>query len=164
MKFFVQQKILTLLRNEYEIKDEEGNIIFYVKSSILFPYKLTFYNNKKEVILQIKKRYFRFLPRYDIKVDNKLVAILKGKISIFQKKFKTISKTEELNDIQIQGDILGFSFQFIKDNKAVASVGKKLISIGDRYAIDVKDEDNKNIYLAIAITIDDIVHKRKRKI
>lgn len=165
MKFFVQQKILTFFRNEYDIKDEDGNIAFHVKSNFFIPYKLTFYNNKEEVVLVVRKRYFRILQRYDIVVDNKLVAFLKQKVSVFQKKFKIISKTTEaLNDIQIQGDVFGFSFQMAKDNNAVANISKKFLAIGDKYSIEINDEANKNIYLAIAITIDDIVHKGRGKL
>ena len=162
MKYSVQQKILTLLRNQYDIKDEKENAIYHVKSSIMFPYKLTFYDNKEEVVLQIKKRYFRAFPRYDIRVNDELVAILKAKFGVFKKKFKIVSKKEQLNDTKIQGDIIGFSFQFTKDEKLVASVGKKFLSVGDKYSLDIQDEDNKDIYLAVAIVVDDIVHKNKK--
>lgn len=162
MKYSVQQKILTLLRNQYDVKDEEGNVIYHVKSSIMFPYKLTFYNNKEEIVLLIKKRYLRAFPRYDVRINNELVAILKAKFGVFKKKFKIISKKEQLNNIKIQGDILGFSFQFMKDEKLVASVGKKFLSVGDKYSLDIKDEENKDVYLAVAIVIDDIVHKSRR--
>ncbi|MDD4211427.1 MAG: hypothetical protein PHC46_03440, partial [Clostridia bacterium] len=56
----------------------------------------------------------------------------------------------------------GFSFQFMKDEKLVASVGKKFLSVGDKYSLDIKDEENKDVYLAVAIVIDDIVHKSRR--
>ena len=66
----------------------------------MFPYKLTFYNNKEEIVLLIKKRYLRAFPRYDVRINNELVAILKAKFGVFKKKFKIISKKEQLNNIK----------------------------------------------------------------
>lgn len=162
MKFFVRQKILTLLTSKYEIMDESGNLVFFVKSNIFFPYKLTFFNENGEAVLQIKKRYFRILSRYDIKIQDQLVAILKRKYSIFQKKFKIKSDLEQLNNIQMQGDIFSYSFQMVKDNKAIASISKKFLSIGDKYTVDIKDIDNRDVYLAVAVAIDDILHKKRK--
>lgn len=164
MKYAVQQKVLTVFRNQYDIKDETENSVFYVKSNLTFPYKLTFYNEKDEIVLQIKKRYFRILKRYDINMDKKRVLILKRRIGIFQKRFKTKSKTSELDNLKIQGDIIGFNFKVTKGETLIASVGKKFLSVGDKYAIDIQEKEHSIVYLALVIVIDDILHKNKIKV
>lgn len=162
MKYSVKQKVLSL-RNQYEIRDEEGNFVYYVRSTFTIPYKLNFYNEQKELVMQIRKRYFRLLKRYDIKKDKEILAMLKQKFAIFKKNFKVISNLERLENVEIQGDIIGLSFQFTANGELVASVSKKILTVGDRYVVDVVDEKNKDIYLALAIALDDIVHGFNKK-
>lgn len=162
MQYIVKQKIFTIFKNKFDIYNEENQLEFHVVSNIFFPYKLFFYNDKNELIMVIKKRYFKVLKRYDIWIDNKFLASVKKRITLVTKKFKVKSKNEQFNEIKVQGDILGFNFNFTKDGVLLSSINKKFITIGDRYRINIEDTNNKEFYLALAIVIDEMVHKRKK--
>lgn len=164
MRFFVKQKILRFIRNEFDIADENGNFVYKVKSTLTIPYKLRFYNQENQIVFEVCKRYFRILSRYDIRQNKQTLAIIKSRISVLTNKFQIISENENINGIKVVGDIFGLSFDLTKTNdETVAVISKKYISIGDKYSIEILDEQNKDIYLAIAIVIDDIIHKSKKR-
>lgn len=161
MQYLVKQRIFTFFKNKFDIYNENNEVEFHVESNFFIPYKLFFYDKDKKLIMVIKKRYFRVMPRYDIVIDKKFVAFIKKRVTLITKKFMVKSKKEAFNDIKIQGDILGFNFNFTKFGNLLASVDKKFLTFGDKYRVNITDEENKEFYLASAIIIDEMVHKRK---
>jgi uncharacterized protein YxjI len=45
----------------------------------------------------------------------------------------------------------------------VASISKKIISWGDTYEIEIKNEEDKELFMFVVIIIDQVVHERKRR-
>lgn len=86
---------------------------------------------------------------------------VKAKFSLFSKKAKIKSKTQQFNGLKIKGDFLAWEFDIEKDKKALARISKKLLKLSDTYDVSVADEKNAVYYLAIAIIIDCMHHRQK---
>ncbi|MDD4111280.1 MAG: LURP-one-related family protein [Clostridia bacterium] len=165
MQYFIQQKILTFFRKKYEIQNSEGEIIYQVKSNIWFPFKLTVSDLNNKPLIVIKKRYFRIFPRFDVySTESKtMLAKIKAKLGILEKRFNIYSSNPEFNNLKIHGDVIGLSFQIMKDNEVLATVNKKILNIGDKYSVQINDDKNSMLYFAIVLTLDTIVHTRKKR-
>ena len=161
MKYFVEQKVLTLVRAVFKIYNEQDEIVYNVKSKIMIPRRLIIYDKEENEVLRIRKRYFRATPRYDVMIGKERQVRIIKKIRMFKKKFVLRSKNPDLDKIIIDGDIIGKGFEIARDNEVFATVNKKFFSIGDKYLIDIHDEQYALIYLGIAIAIDEMVHKGK---
>lgn len=161
MKYFVEQKVLTLVRAVFKIYNEQDEIVYNVKSSLTIPRRLMIFDKDENEVLRIRKRYFRVTPRYDVMVGKERKVRIVKKIRMFKKKFILRSKTPELDKIIIDGDIIGKGFEIAKGNELFATINKKFFSIGDKYLVDIHDEQYALIYLGIAIAIDEMVHNGK---
>lgn len=165
MEYYIKQKVFTFFRSEYTIKDAELNDLFTARSNIGLPFKLKIYEINKTPTVVIRKRYFRFLSRYDIKSieNNKLLAILKARPSVISKRFKIISKTESLDNLSLQGDVLGLNFSIVNGKEVMAAISKKVFAIGDSYRLQIYDEQNRDLYFAIALAVDTALQKKRNR-
>ena len=51
----------------------------------------------------------------------------------------------------------------VEGNKVVVTVDKEILTWGDTYEIDIKDEENKELLLALVIGIDTLIHNDRYK-
>ena len=62
---------------------------------------------------------------------------------------------------QIRGNIIGLSFNLVDENEQpVATVGKKMISIHDKYCIDLYQPEFEQIVVAIVIQLEKMIEDR----
>ncbi len=160
--YIVKQRLFNLWRSSFYIKDEQGVDCFFVKSDVNLLFRSTIYDMNNQPLLKIKKRYFRFLPRYDVYTsEGKLLFTVKSRFTVFTKKLKIISQNPVLNGLKVDGNIFAWEFDVNKGDEVVARISKKLFRITDSYGVTIADEANAVNYLALAIVVDCIHHKKK---
>lgn len=160
--YLIKQKIINLWRSSFYIKDEQDANSFLVKSDAHLLFRLTIYDMEDHPLLKIKKRYFRILPRFDVCTpDGELLFKVKSRFSVFTKKLKIKSKNPEFDGLKVRGNIFAWEFDVNKGQNIVARISKKILRIADSYCVAIADEANTVNYLALAIVIDCIHHKKR---
>lgn len=103
----------------------------------------------------IKKRTGFLLEKYDIFCGGKNIASIKQRLSAFNAKMLI---TTEKGDYLISGNIMGRDFSISQNSIDVARVKKTVISIKDRYALDIFEEGNDELFVSAVIAIDNSLH------
>ena len=72
-----------------------------------------------------------------------------------------VTNIEEL-DWQIRGDAMGLSFMlFDREDAPIAAIGHKLISIHDRYSIDIYQTQYEKTVVAVVIALQKMLAARR---
>lgn len=106
-------------------------------------------------LLTIKKKFGFFKQEYDFYTGEKIIASFKQHILSMTPKISIISNN---NQYLVKGDLMAKSFNFYKNNINIAVVKKVIFSINDSYKINILNDEDEIICLAILIAIDNSIH------
>lgn len=158
MKYVIREKIFTLT-NKFHIKDINGvNRYRVVGRFFTLGNKLNIYDEFGNNLIYIRQKIFRLLAEYHIYSNSKKLAVLKKNISILRPR---ITIDSIYGDLQIDGDILRHEFNIIRDNRSIARVSKRWISISDSYVVDIDQFENQEFILSLVIVLDQIFYNSK---
>jgi uncharacterized protein YxjI len=159
MRYIIRQKIFSL-GDKFSIKDENGNDVLFVKSQLIsFGKKLRIYDLNENELCYIEQQLFNFMPQYNIYMNGELIANIKKKFALFKNDFD-ISSTYA--NYYVEGEFFAHEFRIFNDRKLIGQVSKKYFSLSDTYGVEVDDDENHILVLAMAIVIDMVCHDRDR--
>lgn len=162
MNYYIKQRLFNIWRSSFFIMTESGDDCYEVKSNFSLLKRLTIYDLNSNPLITIKKKYFRFLPRYDIcSPEGKLLLTVKAKMSLFKRKSKIVSNVENLEDMKIEGNVFAWNFLIKQEDKILVEISKKIFKIADSYCVSISDDKNTLLYLAIIIVLDCMYHTGK---
>ncbi len=155
MKYLVRQRLFAF-NDSFYITDERKNSIYKIEGRIFsLGNKLNIYDMKGNKLIHIQQKLFKFLSEYEIYEDNKIVARLKKKFTLFKSK---IDISSDYGNFQIRGDVFAYNFSILRDGLVIAGVNKKLISFSDVYSVKIVEGERDDFVLALVIVIDQIFH------
>lgn len=158
----LKQKLFTLFRQQYEIKDIDENLAFYIKPLFSFFPKFEIHDKDQNLVYIVKQKPFRIFKKYVILNSNKeLLFSVKQKFSPFVPKAKITNAIKD-KKLFISGNILAHEFEVCENDEVKARVSKKYISLTDSYTLEIFDEENAGLYVAMAMIYDAIYFQRKR--
>ena len=172
--------------NNYDIYDpdskkiilhcREKNLNFFFKIVRMFfndfkrmtPFEIEIKGLNGEKVLKVKKRFALFLSKVEVfDENNRIIGVLKQKFS-FKGKFEILDPIGNLI-CNLQGNLVGWNFKFMKDNKELGLVtkkwsglGKEMFTSADNYILEIKDVVEKTssvrlLILAAVICIDMVI-------
>jgi len=154
-KFYINERLFTI-GDRFQIFRADGSIIYEVKEKLFtFGKQYRLFNNSGKKLAFIKQKMFRLLPRYDIYLDNQLVATVKKKFSVFVKKYEIDSA---YGNYRIDGDLLAWNFQILKDENVFCHVSKNFNLFQDKYEVLVSEGYNEILTLCLVIILDAVHH------
>jgi uncharacterized protein YxjI len=155
MRYAVRQRFFSI-GDSFSIKDEMGNDVYNVKRQILsFGKKLRIFDLAGSELCYIEQKLFRFLPEYDIYINGRYTANVKKKFSLLKNDFAI---TCEGYTFTVEGNFIGYDFSIVKKDTAVAYISKKFLALTDTYTVDINDNEDQMLILALAIVIDMVCH------
>ena len=132
-----------------DVTDEEGNVKYYTKSSIIkIKGKTEIMDAAGNVVANLEKKpvslheihYVTMADGTSFTLSNELFHVAED-----------ITNIEELG-WQLRGNMLGLSFNLVDGNEEpLATVGKKAVSIHDRYYIDIYQPDHEDMIVGVVI-------------
>lgn len=160
MQYFIKQKVFSL-KDKFNVVNGNQETLFQVEGKMFsLRNKLNLMDPSGATLFTAQKKLFKIFPEYIIlSNDGTEVARVKRKFSILTQKYDVF---EGNNEMDVEGNFLGHSFQVNKNGRIAASIIKKYLSFGDSYVIDVEDENNAVLYLFIVIIIDQIAQAAQR--
>lgn len=161
MKFYINQRAFSWT-SQFSIMNEQLEEVFRIEGEFMsFRNKLHLLDQSGREILYTEKEIFTMLPRYTIyQLDGTPLAHINQKWSFF----KPIFEVQEGGDtLQVEGDFFGHSFIIYKNGHQIASIEKEYWTIGDKYMIDIGDENKDLLYLFIVIVVDQAAEAARRR-
>ncbi|MCQ2531142.1 MAG: LURP-one-related family protein [Saccharofermentans sp.] len=149
MKMFFRQRIISLL-DSYDIYDENGSTLFTVKGKFGLSHRFSIYDANDREVAYVEEKIFTLLPKFSIHANGNDYGTINRKLSFFRPKYELESKGWSMN-----GDIFHWDYEIVDDNeRLIADVSKKIISLSDQYWIEVPDEKNALLALLFVLAVD----------
>jgi len=154
---FTTSKVFTLHRH-MDITDDHGSIVYQSDSKFPSIHDKTDITDAsgahvahiERKILTLHERHFiTMADGTSFELSNELLHLIKD-----------ITNIEGLG-WQLRGNILGLNFTLYDENgEVVAVIGQKLLSIHDKYCIDIYQPENEKTVVAILVTLQHMMKDR----
>ena len=147
------------LHSRIDITDEEGNVKYYTKSSIFaLKGKTEIMDAAGNVIAHLEKRPVSLHEKHFITMADGRKVTLSNEIFHV---IKDITNIEGLG-WQIRGNLIGLNFNLVDENeRPVATIGKKMISMHDKYSIGLYQPEQEQAVTAIFIQLEKMLEARR---
>ena len=134
LKYYTESSIIAI-KGKTEIMDAEGNAVAHLE--------------KKPISLH-EKHFITMADGRNFTLSNELFHVVKD-----------ITNIEGL-DWQLRGNVIGLHFNLVDENEQpVATVGKKAVSIHNKYSIDIYQPEQEAVVVAIVIQLEKMLEARE---
>lgn len=147
------------LHRRIDITDENGQVKYYTKSSVVaIKGKTEVMDTEGNVVAHLEKRpvslhekhYITMADGRNFTLSNELFHVVKD-----------ITNIEGLG-WQIRGNIVGLCFNLLDEaGQPVATVDQKILSVHDKYTIDIYQPEHEQVVVAIVIQLEKMIEARQ---
>ena len=155
---FTSGKIFSL-HNKITITDENENVLYKVQSKVFSIHdKTDIVRATGEHVAHIESKVFSLHEKHMVTMEDGTQFTLSTEIMHI---VKDVINIEGLG-WQIQGNIAALNFELYDENgEIVALISQKMISLHDKYCIDIYQPEKEEIVVAILITLQHIMQDRE---
>ena len=162
-RYQMRQKLFSL-RDQFRIRDADGNDAYVVKGRLIsIRDRLSFEDVRGQQLLDIRQKLVSWRPQYRIYSQGRLCAIVQKRLlSVLGSRFVISLKGEQ--NLLAKGNFLDYEYRFLRRGRQVAQVSKRWFTLADSYGVQVDEESVGGLLiLACAVIIDLINHNPKRE-
>ncbi len=164
MKFHIKERAWTL-REEFIVRDQGGRPAFKIKGKFFHigDNLLVIDQDSHQEVAHIKQKVLALTPHYEIYQNGVHWASLHQKLlHIFGDRFKI--KLENGETYHIDGNIWNWDFTVSNERgDLLAQIGKKISLFEDSYGVEVAQNVEVPLIIALAIAIEMIRHHHAEK-
>jgi len=155
---FTSTKLFSF-RHHIDVTDNAGNVVYQAQSKVMsFRDKTDLYDYRGTHIAHIEKKIFSFHERHYISMSGGLQFELSNELFHL---IKDITNIEGLG-WQLQGNVWELNFALYDQfGRIVAVIGQKMISMHDKYCVDIYQPNVEPIVIAILITLQHMIRDRE---
>ena len=156
---FTSTKVFTL-HHHIDITDEQGNIVYQSHSKAISIHDKTDVTDANGAhVAHIESKFLTLHERHFVEMADGTNFELSNELFHL---IKDITNIEGLG-WQLRGNIVGLNFELLDENReVVAVIGQKLLSIHDKYCIDIYQPEHEQIVVAILVTLQHMIVDRER--
>ena len=160
LSLFTSSKVISL-HHKIEITDEQENVVYRSQSKFFTLHdKTDIFDASENKIAHIEKKIFTLHERHFITMEGGPSFQLSNELFHL---IKDITNIEGLG-WQLRGNIAGLNFELYDEkNEIVANISQKLISLHDKYCIDIYKPEYEKIVVAILITLQHMIKDREAR-
>ena len=155
---FTSSKVLTL-HHRIEITDAEENVVYRAQTK--FPSlhdKTDVFGSDDRYVAHIERKLFTLHERHFVSMADGTAFELSNEIFHI---IRDITNIEGLG-WQLRGNILGLNFELYDENgEIIAVIAQKMLSLHDRFCIDIYKPEQEEIAVAILITLQHMIRDRQ---
>ncbi|WP_406656471.1 LURP-one-related family protein [Methanolobus sp. ZRKC2] len=157
-RFKMNQRFFTI-GDRYFIENERGDRVFRVESKILrLRTTLKFQDMDGNDIYKVQEKVARVRDTMEIEHDGHAVAkVHNALITPLRDRWKISVSGDE--DLTAKGNILNHEYKIFRGDQVVGAVSKKWFRVRDMYGVDVRDNQDALLILAITVVIDIMAHE-----
>ena len=152
---------LISIGDDFWIENENGQRVFRVDGKVLRISKTyAFLDMAGNTLCQIKERLLTIKDTMEIEdtEGQEMAVIRKALISPLRDRWNV--KVRNGPDLDIQGNILDHEYTISQGRQRIAEVSKKWFRITDTYGVEIADNQNDILILAIVVAMDAMTHER----
>ena len=158
-KSLYTKRELFTVHKHIDVFDDDGNILYRAGSK--FPSildKTDIWDAQERHVAHMERKLFSFHQRHFVNMEDG---------SCFELSNELFHLIEDVIDIdgpgwRIMGNILALNFViYDRSEKIVALVGQKMVSIHDKYCIDIYQPEHEKTIVAIVITLQHMIWDRQ---
>lgn len=158
MKLFIREKLVSMHNRYFIYNEQEEQVYELVSECLSIKNKTRLLDMSGNELLYVEQELFHLKPVYLLYINGNHVGTVKKVNFIGRPKYEV----SELS-YHVQGDLFSTSFEITDANgNLIASATRKLISIGDKYQLEILDEKNYIYILGILITIINVIDDSQR--
>lgn len=151
MKLYIKQKLFSF-KDRFNIKDENEVDILQVEGKVFsFGKQLSIKTMDLEEVAYVKQKVFNFLPTFEITLNDE-VHVLKKQLTFFKPAYALPS----LN-IRIEGNFTAHQYTILREDLVIANISKAFFSFADSYEVEILEDKDMKIVIAIVIAIDAVL-------
>ena len=160
LSLFTTTKVFTL-HHHIDVVDNEENVVYESNSKFISLHDKTDITKAGgEHVAHIERKLFTLHERHFITMANGTKFELSNEIFHI---IKDITNIEGLG-WQLRGNILGLNFELYDSNsEVIAVISQKMISIHDKWCVDIYKKQHTDIIVAILISLQHMVKDREAR-
>ena len=147
------------LHQKIEIRDEQGQMLYYTKSSVFaLKGKTDIFDASGTPVAHLEKKPISLHEKHYITMADG------QKFTMSNELFHVIRDITNIEGLgwQLRGNVIGLNFMLFDQNgEAVAAIGQKMISMHDRCSIDLYQPAHEKIVAAIVIQLQKMLAARR---
>lgn len=162
-RYKIRQKLMSI-GDDFWIEDGDGKRVFKIDGKALRLRKtLIFEDMAGNKLAKIQERLLAIKDTMAVEdaEGNQMAVIKKGLIAPLGDHWTV--KVRNGPDLDVQGNILDLEYSIMQRRNKVAEVSKKWLSMTDTYGVEIDDDQNDVLILAVAIAIDMMAHDDDKK-
>ncbi len=149
MKLLMRQKVFSW-RDRFSIKDADGNDKYYVEGELFtWGKKLRIYDLNGVEAAFIQQKVFSLLPRFFVFINGNQVAEIIKEFSFFRPRY-----TIDGLGWEVSGDFFSHDYEIVENGRTVVTINKEWFTWGDFYTLEVDDQRDEILALAVVLAID----------
>lgn len=151
--YVIKERVFAL-GEDSDITDGSGRLVFHVdgKAFSLHDRPVT-QDPAGQEVAEIHRRLVALTPTYAISRNGEEIAELRTKMfALFGPRFTL--DVPSIGELEVRGDLSGHEFTVGRDDRLVATVSKRWVSISDTYAVDVAPGEDDVLLLAGVLAMD----------
>lgn len=151
--YVIKERILALGQDS-DITDESGRLAFHVDGKAFSMHdRLVIEDPTGREVAQVRRRLVSLRPTYHISRGGEDIAELRTKLfAPFGPRFTL--DVAGVGETEIRGDFSAHEFTMVRDDRTVATVSKRWLSMSDTYAVEVAPGEDTVLLLATVLAID----------
>jgi uncharacterized protein YxjI len=150
MRYQIKQKFLSITE-KFTIKDEAGRDVLQVEGRLIGSTK-TLKDMAGNELAILKRRYLTLRPTFELHVQGKVVAVIRRRL------FRLIGAAFDIETatgpVQVEGRIFERNYTLSRAGRPIAQISKAWFSMTDAYGVEIFDEADTVITLAMVLAID----------
>ena len=163
MKLFIKNKLVSFGGSSF-VTDEGDNQVYRVKGKIFSPtHKKKIYDMDGNLLFVVRNKFWQMFSKncFIYNSDGEKVAKVQSKDWDFKNAYYIMGYNDE---IEIAGRFLQFPNMELTINKNGQKIGtltKNFTIVRDSYTLDIENEDEAPLFVALTIAVDNILDKRR---
>ena len=157
LSLFTSTKVFSL-HHRITITDDKEQTVYEANSKAISLHdKTEMYDAAGNHVAHIEKKFWTLHERHFVTMEDGTKFELSNELFHL---IKDITNIEGLG-WQLRGNIVGLNFELYDENEEIiANIGQKLISIHDKYCIDIYKPEHKDKVIAILVTLQHMMRDR----
>ena len=149
------------LHQKISVRDEQGQLLYWTKSSVFaLRGKTDLFDAGGAQVAHLEKKPISLHEEHYITLDDGRQITLSNELFHI---FRDVTNIKGL-DWQLRGNVIGLNFTLYDQNgELIASIGQKLLSIHDRYSIDLYQPQYEKTVAAIVISLQKMLIARRSR-
>lgn len=156
---FLLRQIIFAIGHDMWVMDEQDQKVYLIDNKTLAIRKTyIMYDMQHKEVLKIQSQPFHLHKTITIAHEGREIAkVQKAWLTVFRDRWNI--QIPDAEDLVAQGDLLDHEYSITRNDQSVAHVSKKWFTIRESYGVEVFDEAQAPLMIAIAVAIDEMMHE-----